>query len=113
MQGKGNKEEISSAIESGRKGADRKPAAAGISLLSEIIRAIEADTPFSAVRQAYAASLDTLIDLAGKDRDVNLLARYHAILSLLETEDDATGEKNHLIAQVTQAHKMLQDRTRL
>ena len=57
--------------------------------------------------------MDTLVKLAGQERDVNLLARYHAIISLLETEDGPTGKKDHLIAQVSQAHKMLQDRTHL
>jgi hypothetical protein len=113
MQGKGKKEEISLGIDSGLKGPDRGTVAAGVSLLNEIVKAVEADTPFSTVRQAYAASLDTLVERAGQERDVNLLARYHAIISLLETEDDTTGKKDHLIAQVNQANKMLQGRPRL
>jgi hypothetical protein len=113
MQGNGKKEEISLGIDSGLKGPDRDIAAAGVSLLNEMIKVVEADTPFSAVKQAYAASLNTLVELAGQERDVNLLARYHAILSLLETEDDTTGKKDHLKAQVNQAHKMLQGRTHL
>ena len=51
--------------------------------------------------------------MAGQERDVNLLARYHAIISLLETEDDTPGKKDHLIAQVNQANKMLQGRANL
>lgn len=113
MQGKGKKEEMVTAIDSGLKGPDRGTVAAGVSLLNAITKAVEADTPFSTVRNAYAASLDTLVDLAGQDRDVNLLARYHAIISLLETDDETRPKKDHLITQVSQANQMLQDRVRL
>jgi len=50
------------------------------------------------------------VKLAGQDRDVNLLARLHALLSILEAEDDAAGQKDKLIAQVYQVEKMLQGR---
>jgi hypothetical protein len=118
MRGKGKKEEISSVVDSGLKGPERGTVAgdivaAGVSLFDEIIKAVEADTAFKAISQAYAASLDTLVDLAGQERDVNLLARYHAIISLLETEDGTAGKKDHLIAQINQANKMLQGRAKL
>ncbi|MBI4766558.1 MAG: hypothetical protein HY787_18490 [Deltaproteobacteria bacterium] len=113
MQGKGKEEETVLGLDSGWKGPDGNTAATGVSLLHEMVKAVEADTPFSAVRQAYAASLDTLVELAGRERDVNLLARYHAIISLLETEDGTPGKKDHLIAQVNQANKMLQGRSGL
>ena len=79
-------------------------------LFMRSLRRLKPDTPFSAIRQAYAAPLDTLVKLAGQDRDVNLLARLHAVLSILEAEDDAAGQKDMLIAQVYQVEKMLQDR---
>jgi hypothetical protein len=37
-----------------------------------------------------------------------LLARLHAIMSILEAEDDAAGQKDIVMAQVSQAEKMLQ-----
>lgn len=110
MQEKGKREETVLGLDSGLKMPDQDTVAAGINLLDEMIKAVEAETPFNAVRQTYAASLDKLVDLAGRERDVNLLARYHAVISLLEDEEVTAGKKELLIAQVSQARKMLQTR---
>jgi hypothetical protein len=79
--------------------------------LYEIIRDVEAGLPFSKVRQACAAPLDSLVKLAGRNRDVNMLARLHSVISILETEDQAAGRKGFLIEQVSQIERMLQGRT--
>jgi len=99
-------------VASGLEGLEVDAVAASISTLYEIIKKVEANTPFSVIRQAYAAPLDTLVKLAGQDRDVNLLARLHAVMSILEDEDGAPGQKDILIAQIYQVEKMLRRRTR-
>ncbi len=110
MQGDEKNEGVSMGVGSGLKGLEVDDVAAGISTLYEIIKKVEANTPFSAIRQACAAPLDTLVKLAGRDRDVNLLARLHAVMSILEDEDGALGQKDILIAQVYQVEKMLRGR---
>jgi hypothetical protein len=72
---------------------------------------LEADLPFDAVRQAYAAPLDSLVKLAGRARDVNMLARLHGVISILEAEDHTAEHKGFLIEQISQVEKMLQGRT--
>ncbi len=101
---------VSVGVAAGLKEREADAVAASISTLYEIIKKVEANTPFHAIRQAHAASLDRLVKLAGQDRDVNLLARLHAVMSILEAEDDAVGQKDKLIAQVSQVEKMLQGR---
>ena len=101
---------VSVGVAAGLKEREVDTVAASISTFHEIIEKLGANTPFSAIRQAYAAPLDTLVKLAGQDRDVNLLARLHAVLSILEAEDDAGGRKDKLIAQVYRVEKMLQER---
>jgi len=110
MQGEGKRDGVSMGVAAGLKGREVDAVAASISALDEIIKQVEANTPFSAIRQAYAAPLDTLAKLASQDRDVNLLARLHAVMSILEAEDSAAGQKDILIAQVYQVEKMLQGR---
>jgi hypothetical protein len=111
MQGESKREGVSLDVDADVNGSERNAVAAGVSILDEIIKTVEARTPFSVVRQTYSASLDSLVDFAGQDRDVNLLARYHAVLSLLESEDEGAGKKDLLIAQMYQAKKMLQGRS--
>lgn len=101
---------VAVGVAAGLEGAEADTVAASISTLHEIIKKVETNTPFRDIRQAHAASLDSLVKLAGQDRDVNLLARLHALLSILEAEDDAAGQKDKLIAQVYQVEKMLQGR---
>jgi len=101
---------VSVGVAAGMKGLEGDTVAASISTLYEIIKKVEADTPFSAIRQAYAAPLDRLVKVAGQNRDVNLLARLHAVLSILEAEDGPAGQKEILIAQVHQLVKTLQGR---
>jgi hypothetical protein len=110
MQGEGKRDGVSMGVAAGLKGREVDAVAASISALDEIIKQVEANTPLSAIRQAYAAPLDTLAKLASQDRDVNLLARLHAVMSILEAEDSAAGQKDILIAQVYQVEKMLQGR---
>ena len=101
---------VAVGVAAGLKGAEVDAVAASISTLHEIIRKAEANTPFQAIREAHAAPLDTLVKLAGQDRDVNLLARLHVLLSILEAGDDAAGQKDKLIAQVYQVEKILEGR---
>ena len=101
---------VSAGVAAGLKEREVDAVAASIGTLHEIIKKVEGDTPFRSIRQAYAVPLDTLVKLAGQDRDVNLLARLHAVMSILEAEDDAAGQKDKLIAQVYQVEKMLQGR---
>jgi hypothetical protein len=110
MQADGKRDGVSVGVAASLKGLEGEAAGTRISALLEIIKAVEADTPFSAIRQAYAAPLDTLVKLAGQNRDVNLLARLHAVLSILEAEEGSAGKKEILIAQAHQLEKMLQGR---
>ena len=111
MQVKGKRDGVSMGVASGLKGREVETLAAGIRTLYEINKDVEADIPFSAIRHAYAAPLDSLVKLAGRDRDVNMLARLHAVISILETEDMTAEQKGLLAGQVFQVEKMLQDRT--
>ena len=110
MRGDGKKDGVSVSVAADRKGREVGDVAARVSVLDEIIKKAEANTPFSAIRQAYATPLDTLVKLAGRNRDVNLLARLHAVISILDTADGAAEQKDELIAQVSQVEKMLQGR---
>jgi len=110
MQADGKRDGISTGVAAGLKGLEADAVEASTRTLQEIIREIEANTPFGAIRQAYAAPLDTLVKAAGQARDVNLLARLHAVISILEAEDSAPGQRDLLTAQVSQVEKMLQDR---
>jgi len=101
---------VAVGVAAGLEGAEVDTVAASISTLHEIIKKVETNTPFRDIRQAHAASLDSLVKLAGQDRDVNLLARLHALLSILEAEDDAAGQKDKLIAQVYRVEKILEGR---
>lgn len=112
MQDDGKRDGISTGVATGMQGLEADAVEASTRTLHEIIREIEADAPFRAVRQAYAAPLDALVKLAGQARDVNLLARLHAVISILEAEDSAPGHKDVLTAQVLLVEKMLQDRVR-
>ena len=110
MRGDGEKDGVSVGVAAGRNGRKADAVAVSISTLDEIIKQVEANIPFSAIRQTYAAPLDSLVKLAGRDRDVTLLARLHALMSMLGAEDGAAGQQDALIAQVYQVEKMLQDR---
>lgn len=110
MQGDGKKDGVSVRAAADPKMREVGDVAASMSVLDEIIKKAEANTPFSTIRQAYEAPLDTLVKLAGQNRDVNLLARLHAVMSILDSVDGAAGKKDALIAQVSQMEKMLQDR---
>ena len=108
MQADGKRDGVSAGVAADLTGREKDIVAASISTLNEIIERIEADTPFGVIRQAYAAPLDALVKLAGRNRDVNLLARLHTVMSILEAEGDTAGRKDKLIAQVSQVEKMLQ-----
>jgi hypothetical protein len=110
MQADGKRDGASVRVVAGPTGREGDALAASISTLYEIIEKVEADTPLSVVRQVYAAPLDMLVKLAGEERDVNLLARLHAVMSILEAEDGAAGQKDRLIAQASQLIKVLQGR---
>jgi hypothetical protein len=111
MQVDGKRDGVAMGVAAGIKGHEVDTVAASIRTLYEIIKDVEADIPFSAIRQAYAAPLDLLVKLAGRDRDVNMLARLHAVISIMETEDNTAEQKGLLIGQVSQVEKMLQGRT--
>jgi len=111
MQVDGKRDGVAMGVTAGLKGHEVDTVAASIRTLYEIIEDVEADIPFSAIRQAYAAPLDLLVKLAGRDRDVNMLARLHAVISIMETEDNTAEQKGLLIGQVSQVEKMLQGRT--
>lgn len=110
MQTDGKRDGVSAGVDAGLKGREADAVAASISALNEMIKKVEANTPFSAMRQAYAAPLDTLVKFAGQDRDIHLLARLHAVMSILETEGGAAGQRDKLIAQISRLEKILQDR---
>lgn len=110
MQVDGKKDAASKGVAAGLKGRQAETVAAGIRTLYEIVKDVETDVPFHAVRQTYEAPLDSLVKLAGRDRDVGLLARLHAVLSILETEENTAEQKSLLIGQVSQVEKMLQGR---
>jgi len=96
------------AVAAGLKEQELETAAASIQALYEIIKDIEADLPFGAIRHAYAAPLDGLVKLAGRRRDVNMLARLHRLISILETEDNGIEQRGFLRGQVAEIEKMLQ-----
>ena len=110
MQGDGKRDGVSKGLAVGLDGREVSVFAASISALAEIIKQVEANVPFSAIKQAYAAPLDRLVKLAGRNKDVNLLARLHAVMTILEAEEGAAREKDLLIAQVSQLKTMLQER---
>jgi hypothetical protein len=110
MQVDGKKDRGSAGVAAGLKEHEADTIAANIRLLYEIIKDVEADTPFSAIRQTYSAPLDILVQLAGRSRDVNMLARLHAVISILETEDNTAEQKGLLIRQISQVEKMLQQK---
>jgi len=110
MQADGKRDQISTGVATGLTGLEPDAVEVSTRALHEIIREIEASTPFSSIRQSYAAPLDTLVKLAGQARDVNLLARLHAVISILEAEDSAPRKKDLLTAQISQVEQMLQDR---
>ena len=110
MQVAGKREGVSAGVAAGLKGREAETVAAGLSALYEIIKQVEAQTPWSDIRRSCAAPLDRLVTLAGQDREVNLLARLHTVLSLLKGEEGARGQKEMLLAQVGQVEKMLQGR---
>jgi hypothetical protein len=111
MQKYGKRDGVATDVAAGLKGHEADTFAASIRTLYEIIKDAEADIPFSTIRQAYAAPLDSIVKLAGRDRDVNMLARLHAVVSILETEDNTAEQKGLLIGQVSQMENMLQGRT--
>ena len=80
----------------------------GIQTLYELIKEIEANSPFGSIRQRHAASLDALVNRAGQDRDVKLLARLHKVIFILETEDSTMAQKDTLIAQISHVEKIMQ-----
>jgi hypothetical protein len=112
MQIEGKRGGAAPGVAVGLKGQEADVLTASVRALQEIIRDAEAGIPFSAVRQAYAAPLDSLVTLAGRRfRDVNMLARLHGVISILETENNTAEHKALLIGQITQLEKTLQDRT--
>ena len=110
MQVGGKNDVAATGVEAGLKGQEVDTLAANIRILYEIIKDVEADTPVSAIRQTYEAPLNALVKLAGRDRDVNMLARLHAAISILETQDNTAEQKGLLIRQISQVEKMLQER---
>lgn len=110
MQGDGKKDGVAMNVSADWKGREAGGVATSISVLDEIIEKAEAKTPFGVIRQEYAAPLDALVKLAGQNRDVNLLARLHAVISTLDMADGATEQSDVLISQVSQMGKMLRGR---
>lgn len=108
MQVAGKKDRVATGVAAGLKGQEEDIVAASVRTLYEIIKDVEADLPFSAIGQAYAAPLDSLVKLAGRRRDVNMLARLHGLVSILETEANTAEHKGFLIGQVSEVEKMLQ-----
>ena len=111
MQVDGKMDGVAPDVVADQKASEADTVAAGKQTLYEIIKDVEADLPLSAVRQAYAAPLDSLVKLAGRDRDVNMLARLHGVISILKTEDHTAEHRGFLIEQISQVEKMLQGRT--
>ena len=70
MQGDGKRDGVSKGLAVGLDGREVSVFAASISALAEIIKQVEANVPFSAIKQAYAAPLDRLVKLAGRNKDV-------------------------------------------
>lgn len=110
MQTDGKRDGVAMGVSAGPKGQETETAAS-IRALCEIIKDVEADIPFKAIGQTYAAPLDSLVKLAGRHRDVNMLARLHSLISILETEDNTAEQKVLLSGQISQVEKMLRDRT--
>ncbi|HLA27991.1 MAG TPA: hypothetical protein VJZ49_08855 [Syntrophales bacterium] len=108
MQVEGKRDGATPDIAAGLNGREVDIAAASIVALHEIIKDVEGGLPFSAVRQAYATPLDSLVKLAGRRRDVNMLARLHGLISILETGDHTAEQNGLLIGQIDQVEKMLQ-----
>jgi hypothetical protein len=104
----GGKREAGAAA--GLKGREKEPVAAGLSALYGIRKQVEAQTPLADIRQACAGPLDRLVTFAGRDRDVNLLARLHTVLSILKGEKDAPGLRERLLEQLGQVERLLQGR---
>lgn len=109
MQVDGKKDRVSTGVEAGLKGQEADTLAANIHMLYEIIKEVEADIPFNTIRQKYSSPLDVLVKLAGKGRDVNMLARLHATISILETEENTSPQKSLLIRQISQVEKIMQE----
>lgn len=111
MQIDGKRDGTAPGVAADLNGYGMDTVAASRRTLYEIIKDVEADLPFNAIGQAYAAPLDSLVKLAGRDRDVNMLARLHGVISILETEDNTAEHKGFLIEQASELEKMLQART--
>jgi hypothetical protein len=111
MQVDGKRDGGTPGVVADLKGNEADTVAARKQTLYDIMKDLEADLPFDAVRQAYAAPLDSLVKLAGRARDVNMLARLHGVISILETEGNTTEHKGFLIEQASEVEKMLRART--
>ena len=55
MQGERKRDRVSVDVAAGLKGSETDAVASGIRILYEIIKTVEVSTPFSAIRQTYAA----------------------------------------------------------
>jgi hypothetical protein len=80
--------------------------------LREIVEKVEANIPLNSISEAYREPLAALVTLAGQTRDVNMLARMHAVTSILEAEDRTPGQVTTLTAQIGQVEQLLQARIR-
>ena len=112
MQTEGKQGEVAVDAASGLNGLDADAVAALAIALREIVEKVEENIPLDSIRHAYAAPLDALVTLAGQTRDVNMLARLHAVISLLESEDNSVRQKAALTTQLGQVERMLQGRPR-
>ncbi|MEI6666943.1 MAG: hypothetical protein WCP29_02220 [Acidobacteriota bacterium] len=93
-------------------GLDADRIAALSTALREMVERVEENIPLSSIRQAYAEPLDDLVSVAGQSRDVNMLARLHSVMSMLEAEEAGAGQKAALVGQIGQVERMLHDRPR-
>jgi hypothetical protein len=110
MQTEGNKGGLAVDAASGLNGLDADGVATLRAALREMIEKVEASIPLNSIREAYATPLDALVTLAGQTRDVNMLARLHAVISMLEAEENSVRHKAALTTQIGQVERMLQDR---
>lgn len=101
---------ISAGVRASIKTSEADTISEGISCLYDVTKKIKAHAQLSDIRQEYAAPLDALVRLAGRGRDIKLLAQLHNVMSVLESEGSTAEQKDMLLAEISQVEKMLQQK---
>lgn len=107
MQQEGKRNGVMSGGATGLDKNDADTVAGTVRELKEIIKDVEADIPFGAILRAYATPLESLVKQAGQRRDVNVLARLHGVISMLEAEGNTAEHKLFLVEQATEVEQMV------